>query len=42
MFTANDVLKLTDAGVEKYKSKFASDDEFLVSKVIQETDEYAE
>lgn len=42
MFTANDVLKLTDAGVEKYKSKFASDDKFLVSKVIQETDEYAE
>ena len=42
MFTANDLLKLTDAGVEKYKSKFSSDDEFLVSKVIQETDEYAE
>ncbi|WP_370317112.1 hypothetical protein [Pseudoalteromonas sp.] len=42
MFAANDILQLTQAGVEKYKSKFAVDDEFLVSKVIQETDEYAE
>lgn len=39
MFVTNDIVQLTLEGFEKYKSKFAEDDEFLVSKVIQETDE---
>ena len=42
MFAVNDILQLTPAGVEKFKAKFDADDEFFVSRVIDESTEYAQ
>ena len=42
MLAVNDILQLTPAGVEKFKAKFDADDEFFVSRVIDESTEYAQ
>lgn len=42
MFAVNDILQLTPAGVENFKAQFGADDEFFVSKVIDESTEYAQ
>ena len=42
MFAVNDILQLTPMGVEKFKAQFGAGDEFFVSKVINESTEYAQ